>query len=80
MDTESLGLNPDSNFVEFGVYLFSFKEVQKEAHRKTKQQQSRSSVAKPYTLIVGPIVVPCWGSNLESYRVVPKTNYYGAYG
>ena len=26
------------------------------------------------------IVVPFWGSYLESYKVVPKRNYYGAYG
>ena len=28
----------------------------------------------------GPIVVPSWGSDLESYKVTPKRNYYGAYG
>ena len=28
---------------------------------------------------IGPIVVPVWGF-LESYKVIPKRNYYGAYG
>ena len=31
-------------------------------------------------LPIGPIVVPCWGSYLESYKIIPKRNYYGAYG
>ena len=29
---------------------------------------------------VGSIVVPFGGSYLESYKVIPKRNYYGAYG
>ena len=32
------------------------------------------------SLPIGPIVVPFWGSYLESYKVIPKSNYYGAYG
>ena len=28
----------------------------------------------------GSMVVPFWGSYLESYKAVPKGNYYGAYG
>ena len=28
----------------------------------------------------GSIVVPFCGSYLESYKVIPKRNYYGAYG
>ena len=28
----------------------------------------------------GPKVVPFWGSYLESYKVLPKRNYYGASG
>ena len=28
----------------------------------------------------GSIVVPFWGSYLESYKVIPKRNYYTAYG
>ena len=28
----------------------------------------------------GPIVVPFWGSYIESYKVIPKRNYYGASG
>ena len=31
-------------------------------------------------LIIGPIVVPFGGSYLEFYKVIPKRNYYGAYG
>ena len=33
-------------------------------------------------LPIGSIVVPFWGSYLESYNymVIPKRNYYGAYG
>ena len=33
-----------------------------------------------YTLPIVSIVVPFWGSYIESYRVIPKRNYYGAYG
>ena len=29
---------------------------------------------------IGSIVVPFWGSYLESYKVTPKRMYYGAYG
>ena len=28
----------------------------------------------------GSIVVPFWGSYIESYKVVPKRNYHGASG
>ena len=28
----------------------------------------------------GSIVVPFWGSYLESYKAIPKRNYYGASG
>ena len=28
----------------------------------------------------GSIVVPFWGSYVESDKVIPKRNYYGAYG
>ena len=28
----------------------------------------------------GLIVVPFWGSYIESYKVIPKRNYYGASG
>ena len=31
-------------------------------------------------LPIGPIVVPFWGSYLESYKVIPRRNYYGASG
>ena len=31
-------------------------------------------------LPIGPKVVPFWGSYVESYKVIPKRNYYGAYG
>ena len=31
-------------------------------------------------LPIGPKVVPFWGSYLEFYRVIPKRNYFGAYG
>ena len=29
---------------------------------------------------IGPKVVPFWGSYLEFYKVIPKRNYFGAYG
>ena len=29
---------------------------------------------------IGPFVVPFCGSYLESYKVIPKRNYLGAYG
>ena len=32
------------------------------------------------TLPRGSKVVPFWGSYIESYKVLPKRNYYGAYG
>ena len=28
----------------------------------------------------GSKVVPFWGSYIDSYKVIPKTNYYGVYG
>ena len=28
----------------------------------------------------GPKVVPFWGSCLEFYKVIPKRNYFGAFG
>ena len=28
----------------------------------------------------GSIAVPLWGSYLESYKVIPNGNYYGAFG
>ena len=31
-------------------------------------------------LPTGSIVVPYWGSYLESDKVIPKRNYYGAFG
>ena len=31
-------------------------------------------------LPIGSIVVPFCGSSLGSYKVIPKSNYYGAYG
>ena len=33
-----------------------------------------------YYLPIGPKVVPFWGSYLEFYKVIPKRNYFGAYG
>ena len=32
------------------------------------------------TLPIGPKVVPFWGSYLEFYKVIPKRNYFGAFG
>ena len=29
---------------------------------------------------IGPKVVPFWASYLEFYKVLPKRNYFGAYG
>ena len=31
-------------------------------------------------LPIGPVVVPFGGSYLEISKVIPKRNYYGAYG
>ena len=31
-------------------------------------------------LPIGPKVVPFWGSYLYFYKVIPKRNYFGAYG
>ena len=31
-------------------------------------------------LPIGPKVVPFWVSYVESHKVFPKRNYYGAYG
>ena len=33
-----------------------------------------------WSLPIGPYVVPFYGSYLESYKVIPKGNYLGAYG
>ena len=38
-----------------------------------------SALQRLYSLI-GPIVVPIWGSYVEAYKVIPKRNYNGAYG
>ena len=29
---------------------------------------------------IGPKVVPFWGSYSEIYKVIPKRDYFGAYG
>ena len=43
--------------------------------------RSRTSEPKPSnTSPIGPKVVPFWGSYLEFYQVIPKRNYFGAYG
>ena len=34
----------------------------------------------PKGLGIGPKVVPFGGSYLEFYKVIPKRNYFGAYG
>ena len=31
-------------------------------------------------LPIGPKVVPFWGSYFEFYKLLPKRNYFGAYG
>ena len=36
--------------------------------------------SKVSRLPIGPKVVPFWGSYLEFYMVIPKRNYFGAYG
>ena len=36
--------------------------------------------ARSLTLPRGSKVVPFWGSYIESYKVIRKRNYYGAYG
>ena len=36
----------------------------------------KSLVKRPYHWPHSPIVVPFWGAYLESYRVIPKRNYY----
>ena len=36
--------------------------------------------AENSSLPIGSIVVPFWGSYSESEKVIPKKNYYGAYG
>ena len=43
----------------------------------------RTWIVQPFVqeaLPIGSIVVPCCGSYIESYKVVPKRDYYGAYG
>ena len=37
-------------------------------------------VLRGIRLPIGPKVVPFWGSYLEFYTVLPKRNYFGAYG
>ena len=53
----------------------------------TLKSQSSSSTTRPYRLAQGMTcvprgskVVPFGGSYIESYKVIPKRNYYGAYG
>ena len=45
-----------------------------------KGQRCKMSGSGLQDLPIGPIVVPFWGSYVESYKVIPKKNYYGAYG
>ena len=42
----------------------------------------KAQLSKPYTLPIGPEVVPFCGLYLESYKVIPhkNRNYYGASG
>ena len=37
-------------------------------------------IIDPVGIPIGPKVVPFGGSYLEFYKVVPKRNYFGAYG
>ena len=38
------------------------------------------SVSGLRTIPIGPIAVPFGGSYLEFYKVIPKRNYFGAFG
>ena len=40
----------------------------------------KSYAGEPNPIPFGPKVVPCYGLYVESYKVVPKRNYLGAYG
>ena len=43
--------------------------------------EGRGTQVEPVVALpIGLIVVPFWGSYVESYKVIPKRNYYGAYG
>ena len=48
-------------------------ELPQELKREDRHQSGREWIPR------GSIVVPFWGSYLESYKVIPKRNYYGAY-
>ena len=49
---------------------------------RTEAQQPVTSgtLLLTHDLPRGSKVVPFWGSYIESYKVIPKRNYYGAYG
>ena len=50
--------------------------------KKSQKLTSRPDIkpAPSLSLPRGSIVVPFDGSYLESYKVIPKKNYYGAHG
>ena len=47
---------------------------------RSSRIESETSIPKPYALPIGSKVVPFWGSYIESKKVIPKRNNYGAYG
>ena len=38
------------------------------------------TIVVPFWGFIGSIVVPFWGSYVGSFQVIPKRNYFGAYG
>ena len=45
-----------------------------------KREPLADQAKSRHCLPIASIVAPFWGSDLESYKVTPKRNYYGAYG
>ena len=61
-------------------------DLQEKTSKREQKKESRTKSALPASglrgsgLPIGPKVVPFWGSYSEFYKVIPKRNYFRAYG
>ena len=69
-------------FISFHSFVHSLKTVRHWLHPSLHLQPYPWSElhAANDNIPIGPIAVPCWGSYIEPYKVIPKRNYYGASG
>ena len=64
------------------VYIYNPKPETGGSSRKSSRHLRRAVVVvwEGSGYPDGPQVVPFWASYLEFYKVIPKRNYFGAYG